>query len=401
MTRRLLGGSGIVNAVHGRRDGRRPDPRLALHLHAALAEFDFGQREHLFILFAIPYVVLRWLRWEERTVRAPLAVVIGLAAGLLASLKPHFLLVMLAPELPWLARHRRPSRLFTAETMTAAAFVLVYAAHFAFLPATMRDAFFHRWMPFIAAGYGAYDVPLTDLLRNRRLLAALATASLPLLLHRREPSPAWRFALPLSTMTLTPRSCSSCSTRDGATTRCQRPGCATLLGLLLLAELGDLGGRLGVAPVAKPLAAAALAYPSCFARCRYAADLRGRAPAAGVSRPSCGSQAVRSGRRDPLPRHQRSARSTPPSSSSAQARIPLLWERLATAHGVSERRRARRAAVSLSRAGRHAARGTTLLRTSHKTCGTSLRGGLHPVEHDARVTSGFTVLGGWKPRLDP
>ena len=178
LIRRLLRGSGLVTASTAAAVALAPLLVSHTTYTQLWANFDFGQREHFFILLALPYVVLRWLRWEDRPVPLALALAVGFGAGLFGSLKPHFLAVLLAPEAVWLARHRQPRRLLTGETIAAAAFVLLYAAHFAFLPGPMREAFFHRWVPMIWSGYGAYDAPLGSLLSDHRLVLALATATL-------------------------------------------------------------------------------------------------------------------------------------------------------------------------------------------------------------------------------
>ena len=59
------------------------------------------QREHLALIGAVPYLVLAAQRRQGRPVPAPLAILIGIAAGLGLALKPHFLAVPLLAEL-WL-----------------------------------------------------------------------------------------------------------------------------------------------------------------------------------------------------------------------------------------------------------------------------------------------------------
>ena len=59
---------------------------------------DFGEREHLLLLLALPYLLLAAARAVGREIPASHAVAIGLlaAAGLL--IKPHFVLLWLAIE---------------------------------------------------------------------------------------------------------------------------------------------------------------------------------------------------------------------------------------------------------------------------------------------------------------
>ena len=271
LIRRLLRGSGLVTASTAAAVALAP----LLVSHATYTQlwtnFDFGQREHFFILLALPYVVLRWLRWEDRPIPLALALAVGFGAGLFGSLKPHFLAVLLAPEAVWLARHRQPRRLLTAETIAAAAFVLLYAAHFAFLPGPMREAFFHRWVPMIWSGYGAYDAPLASLLSDHRLVLALATATLPLLLRRAEPSDAWRLAVPLSAMTIGGALVFLAQHKGWSYHAIPATGAAMALGLLVLADTVEAGGRLRVAALAPLFAWGALAL--CLVLCLVAGSL--------------------------------------------------------------------------------------------------------------------------------
>lgn len=122
---------------------------------------DLGQREHLFVLTYFPFLVLRVARFQTgaQRVSTALAVVMGVLAGLGACLKPFFLLpVVVAEGVLWLWSRR--TRAWLAPEMIALVVVgFVYAAHFALWPASMRDAFFHRWVPLLRRTYAVYDMP--------------------------------------------------------------------------------------------------------------------------------------------------------------------------------------------------------------------------------------------------
>ena len=59
---------------------------------------DFGEREHLLLLLALPYLLLAAARAIGREIPASHAVVIGLLAGAGLTIKPHFVLLWLAIE---------------------------------------------------------------------------------------------------------------------------------------------------------------------------------------------------------------------------------------------------------------------------------------------------------------
>lgn len=127
-----------------------PDPRLSAF---------FGQREHLFLIAALPFVALRFRRWGGG--KPPLwgAVVAGALAALGTCLKPQFVLVLLPLEARQLTAKRRLSLLFSPELVSFLAVALAYAAHFALLPGAIRSAWFERWLPFVLDGYGVFDEP--------------------------------------------------------------------------------------------------------------------------------------------------------------------------------------------------------------------------------------------------
>ena len=72
----------------------------------ALFTSDIGQREHIFALAAIPWLLYRFCRLENMAFRALPAVTIGISTGLVATIKPHFLVVLVAVELCWLFQRR-------------------------------------------------------------------------------------------------------------------------------------------------------------------------------------------------------------------------------------------------------------------------------------------------------
>ena len=92
---------------------------------------NFGQREHLLIALALPYVLLARGRVDGRPAPAATAGAAGALAGVGFALKPHFLLVWAAIEgyAAWRLRARRVSH----EALGAAAFLAVYLVGVALL----------------------------------------------------------------------------------------------------------------------------------------------------------------------------------------------------------------------------------------------------------------------------
>jgi hypothetical protein len=126
---------------------------------------EWGQREHLFALAFLPFIIIRCLRYTDRPVSQVLVFVVSVAMGFVFALKaPQFGVIWFISEAYLLFRYRRLSALFSAEIRWVALIVLLYAAHFLFLPDLSRENFFFRYIPLIAAGYSSYARPFAELI---------------------------------------------------------------------------------------------------------------------------------------------------------------------------------------------------------------------------------------------
>jgi hypothetical protein len=141
--RRSLDGGGALR--------RRVMLLLAFALFLAARE-DFGQREHLLVALALPYLLLAVGRAKGRRAPRGPALAAGLLAGVGLALKPHFLLVWVAVEgyLWWRCRWRRPS----PEAIGVAAFLVGYLAAVGFL--TPQYLGLVRLLGPAYSGYGHY-----------------------------------------------------------------------------------------------------------------------------------------------------------------------------------------------------------------------------------------------------
>lgn len=173
--------------------------------------YHFGQREHLFVLLYLPFFAMRWVRWEGGRVGRGRAVALGVAVGLVTSLKPHFVLILLAPEIYWCISKRSFGNLVRLEVICLVSVGLAYVGHFFVVPG-MREEFFGRWLPFIARvhgrwppfiarGYGAYDSPLLSLVKNPEIIFAFAMTALPFLFSPARDDRLGRMSRPLAALT--------------------------------------------------------------------------------------------------------------------------------------------------------------------------------------------------------
>jgi hypothetical protein len=134
----------------------------------ALAQW--GQREHLFWVAGVVWLAVRAARAGGVPMGTGRAVSSGVLAGLMASLKPHFVVLLVTTEI--VASVARPAertrawnlRSWLAPEIVAFAIVpVLYAAQFLLWPAEWRVAAFSRWLPWIAANYdNAYGVPFAQ-----------------------------------------------------------------------------------------------------------------------------------------------------------------------------------------------------------------------------------------------
>jgi hypothetical protein len=118
---------------------------------------EFGQREHIFFLLMMPYVILRWLRWRGRLrIGNGFGALVGLAAGLGAFIKPHFLLILLALELFWFVAEARRTLGKGPEVMGVLGVGIAYGLFLLFMPAQMKSGLMAIVKSVLAGGYRAY-----------------------------------------------------------------------------------------------------------------------------------------------------------------------------------------------------------------------------------------------------
>lgn len=162
----------------------------------------FGQREHLFITAFLPFFTARWIRWNGGESSPGSSIAAGVIGAVMTCLKPHFLLIVAAPELYWLLTSRKWRACFTAESFAFLFTGLAYGLHFLLLPGVEREALFGYWIPFIRAHYDAYNQPLVRYARHYLTHVPIVIAAFPLLVTPRRRTVLWSMARPLAIATL-------------------------------------------------------------------------------------------------------------------------------------------------------------------------------------------------------
>lgn len=119
---------------------------LVASLHALIA-FQYGQREHLFMTAFIPYFCIRWFDGEKKTVSFQL---ITLVTGVLAFLKPGFLIILLSFEAILFVYRRK---VLIKHWLILSLPGCIYLIHFLFLPKEMSNGFWKDLVPIVLDRY--------------------------------------------------------------------------------------------------------------------------------------------------------------------------------------------------------------------------------------------------------
>lgn len=162
----------------------------------------FGQREQLFVLFAVPWLALRALRWEGVTMPFAAALLPGLFMGAAGCMKHYFVLPVALAEISWIVRRRQWRPLLAPENWIAAGVIVAFVTHLFVLP-RVREGLLHDWLPLVAHGYANYNAnPEILWARFPMFPATLIAAFVPMLLRPARPIPLWTLAPGYSAFTL-------------------------------------------------------------------------------------------------------------------------------------------------------------------------------------------------------
>lgn len=93
--------------------------------------YEFGQREHLYIIFTMPYLIALAYQWEDKKISSRYASWIGLLASFGFALKPHFLFVLAGLECIYMIKQRRFFAWWRAEVIVIIVLTIAYLASIA------------------------------------------------------------------------------------------------------------------------------------------------------------------------------------------------------------------------------------------------------------------------------
>ncbi len=120
--------------------------------------YDFGQREHLFVLLYFPFFVCRLMRYRSGHIPANLSALVGIFAAVGVSLKPQFLLTALLLEAVLMGQWRTLKFASSPETKICALLTVLYLVHFVFLGQTALDVLLQQAWPIYTTGLSYFHI---------------------------------------------------------------------------------------------------------------------------------------------------------------------------------------------------------------------------------------------------
>jgi hypothetical protein len=156
---------------------------------------EMGQRSHLFVLAALPFIIVRMRSARGEPAGLLIAIATGLFIGLTASLKPfHYGAILAAAEAYLLVRHRNLTALLAPEIGAAVCVVAGYGLFILNLPEASTDAFFNFLLPLTVQSYSAYGLELPALMQHaaRHLTWPLILGAAAYFLNRSDVDPRYR-----------------------------------------------------------------------------------------------------------------------------------------------------------------------------------------------------------------
>lgn len=145
-----------------------------------LPAHQFGQREHLLMIFILPYLFAAGLRLENKKIPLAFALVIGIMAAIGFSIKPHFLFSLILIELYFCVTKHSLFGWVRIESLCIAAWMMLYIGLILIVYPTYLKVVYPLWWPY----YKMLVHPLRSVLVYPSLLYALSTIIFYYLMRR-------------------------------------------------------------------------------------------------------------------------------------------------------------------------------------------------------------------------
>lgn len=116
---------------------------------------EFAQREYLLLLALFPYFILRFARNEHAQISLFLAILIGFFIAIFISLKPQYILVILAIEIYWLFKNKKHS--FAVPEFYTFIATILFICVFIIFHFEVLKVYLFRWIPLFYKKYYLYN----------------------------------------------------------------------------------------------------------------------------------------------------------------------------------------------------------------------------------------------------
>jgi len=136
---------------------------IALALANVLMLFQLGQSEQLFMLLLMPYLLVRWLRWNGYHISKTEAIASGIFAGIGVSLCDLYVVFLVLLESLWLSTSLKIGPLVALEARTCLSTMLVYGLFMLMSPAPFTAAYLSTVAPIFASTSDYYDMAMYGL----------------------------------------------------------------------------------------------------------------------------------------------------------------------------------------------------------------------------------------------
>lgn len=147
---------------------------------------EFGQIDHLFLLFTVPYWLCRAMRWNGQKPPQYFAMIAGVSAGVGFSLSFLYAFYFVLIEFCFWLEKRKQEAFLGSEFPCCCAIILLYIGHMIILPEAMASGYLSWILPLTFIDYWQWDNRLTfmektpdrrDLVYMFAIISVLAIAS--------------------------------------------------------------------------------------------------------------------------------------------------------------------------------------------------------------------------------
>ncbi|MFA6213082.1 MAG: hypothetical protein WCT03_18790 [Candidatus Obscuribacterales bacterium] len=126
---------------------------------------NIGEREHIFIISYLPFLILRGLAWQGKQISKAEAILAGLVAGIGMALKPQFVASAALVEFCFYSQFKTLKTFARSEIVTVAIVFVGYIFGLMLLPTAVWDTYLNQVVPLYISGLSYSSRALIHMLR--------------------------------------------------------------------------------------------------------------------------------------------------------------------------------------------------------------------------------------------